>query len=460
MAISRVAGQMLRDILERDGVDISFANTNIGINTVSPTAELDVIGNIVANNITTTGNVKPSANLTYDLGATDKFWLNVYANTASVAGNVIGGNITTVGIVQANNLSATSNISGGNLSVTELLSTANITASGNVLGNLNVSGNIAGGNLLTVGVVSTTGNIVGNYVIANAAIISNVNIGNLVSNGNLIVNSLTSNTFVSATGNVIGGNIVSANYTSTGNITISTASNGNITLDPNGSGITVLSGTDGVVIPVGTTGERPGSPSQGTLRFNSTTNQLEIWDGSEWDAMGSQAVITNQQIIPDGSADTYTLDQQATADGILVSMNGVSQTPGVDYTVSGDQITFTTIPLTTDVVQVRFIASVATISGLTNSTANSSVTVTNTPSINFEVNSTVIAQFDENEILDISACHSLQLPTYTVSEATSLTNVTTGQLIYVSNGDSGNPCLAVYSGGTFKRVALGSTIST
>ena len=42
MAISRVAGQMLKDVLERGGVDISFANANVGINTTTPSSTFEV----------------------------------------------------------------------------------------------------------------------------------------------------------------------------------------------------------------------------------------------------------------------------------------------------------------------------------------------------------------------------------------------------------------------------------
>lgn len=52
---------------------------------------------------------------------------------------------------------------------------------------------------------------------------------------------------------------------------------------------------------------------------------------------------------------------------------------------------------------------------------------------------------------------SITLENYTVSNAP--TNGTTGRVIYVSNGDSGSPCLAVDNGTNWKIVALGATIS-
>ena len=47
---------------------------------------------------------------------------------------------------------------------------------------------------------------------------------------------------------------------------------------------------------------------------------------------------------------------------------------------------------------------------------------------------------------------------YTVSTLPS--NGTTGRIVYVSNGDGGNPCLAVDNGTDWVRVNLGSAVST
>ncbi|MBN1779780.1 hypothetical protein JW948_01520 [bacterium] len=41
-------------------------------------------------------------------------------------------------------------------------------------------------------------------------------------------------------------------------------------------------GTDAVKVPVGTTAERPASPSSGMVRFNTTTTKLEVYTGTAW----------------------------------------------------------------------------------------------------------------------------------------------------------------------------------
>lgn len=40
--------------------------------------------------------------------------------------------------------------------------------------------------------------------------------------------------------------------------------------------------TDSILLPVGTTGQEPGSPKAGMVRYNSTTNVVEYYNGSAW----------------------------------------------------------------------------------------------------------------------------------------------------------------------------------
>lgn len=59
MAVNYVKGQILSSNLERDGIDLSISNANVGINTVSPSSTLEVagvftVGNVIISNI---GNI-------------------------------------------------------------------------------------------------------------------------------------------------------------------------------------------------------------------------------------------------------------------------------------------------------------------------------------------------------------------------------------------------------------------
>lgn len=267
----------------------------------------------------------------------------------------------------------------------------------------------------------------------------------------------------SITGNMIAGNVVTTMVTSVSNLTLSTASGGNITFIPDSTGIVKILGTNGIVIPAGNTAQRPSTPDTGTLRLNTGLDQLEIWDGGTWltgSGSSGNVTIVDQQITPDGIANAFTLTQSTTQASILVSLNGVGQLPGVAYTVSGNTITFVETPTLADIIDVRFLAASIPPGTLYNNSGNAAIFVTDTPNIVFEVNNTNVATITTSGIFDISAGQSLKLPSYTVAQAGNIASPSTGQVIYVSNGDTGNPCLAVYSDGAWKRVSFGANIST
>ena len=58
---------------------------------------------------------------------------------------------------------------------------------------------------------------------------------------------------------------------------------------PTFTGDVVISSTSALQIPVGTTAQRPGSPTAGDLRFNSTTTSAEIYNGTAFVAVGGGA---------------------------------------------------------------------------------------------------------------------------------------------------------------------------
>ncbi len=61
------------------------------------------------------------------------------------------------------------------------------------------------------------------------------------------------------------------------------------TASPTFTGDVAISSTSSLQIPVGTTAQRPGSPSAGDLRFNSTTTSAEIYNGTSFVAVGGGA---------------------------------------------------------------------------------------------------------------------------------------------------------------------------
>jgi hypothetical protein len=544
MSISRLTGQMLQSSLLRDGVNLSFqdianssptlyldiGNTRVGIKTQLPAADLDVNGNILANNLTAnagvysntgyfTGNVQVLGNLITTGNSI------IYANSGIFYGNTdtgngalyagipgftpLGSNIVIQFAGNANSYSQVNfqNISNGTLASTDYIATADNGDDNNYYIDVGINSSTFndlinypgfgpndsyvhnhGGNLILNPesaskvikfMVGGTGNsdvvaTISNTVLAVTGNITatididatgNMSAGNISATGNIDASIINANVYGNLTGNVDVYDVIASNavitptVTSTGVLNITSQASGNILIDA--AGYTRVVGTDAFYVPIGNTLERPVSPQQGAMRFNTTTVSLEVYDGSQWDAATNDlSVISNQTINPSGSTDTFTLNESTTAESILVTINGLNQTPEVDYTVAGDQITFTTTPIETDTIQIRFIARTATVTGITN--ANSFVTISSANSnVDITVNGTNSGIFSNSGLyvssLNVSA--NVQLPVYTVAQTANITG-NTGQVIYVSNGDTGNPCLAVYSAGAWKRVTLGATIST
>jgi len=122
------------------------------------------------------------------------------------------------------------------------------------------------------------------------------------------------------------------------------------------TGVFVISGTTGFVIPVGNTAQRDGSPDTGLTRYNSETGLLEIYDGSSWESMGDYAA-TVDSFDGDNSTTAFTMSAESTTDGTIVDINGVVQLPTTAYSVSGNVITFTQAPASGDKITTRLLVS-------------------------------------------------------------------------------------------------------
>ena len=90
------------------------------------------------------------------------------------------------------------------------------------------------------------------------------------------------------------------------------------------------------------------------MRYNDDTSKIEFYDGLIWQDL-STSVITNQTLNGDGSTINFVLNQSTTTAAVLISMNGVLQLPNTAYSVTGNLLTFTEAPESTDVIDVRFL---------------------------------------------------------------------------------------------------------
>ena len=136
------------------------------------------------------------------------------------------------------------------------------------------------------------------------------------------------------------------------------------------SGITAqFNGTGAIIVPNGTTLQRPGTAGnvdvQGMLRLNSSTNNLEYYAGGTWQVAGSSfTIIATDAFNGDGSTVAFTLGAASTSAGTIVSINGIVQIPVTAYSISGVTLTFTEAPATGDVIDVRRLTTTATVSSL------------------------------------------------------------------------------------------------
>lgn len=204
----------------------------------------------------------------------------------------------------------------------------------------------------------------------------------------------------------------------TGGNSIISPTDTDIILSPGGEGSIILDAST-ITLPSGTDAERPSNPGEGMIRFNSISQQVEYYNGTEWINLGEDAaIIESQTILGDGSTAVFTLLRNTTAENIIVSINGTLQNPGTAYTVTQDQLTFSEPPGPNDVVDVRHI--------------------------------TLTYTFDR-----------VVFPHLSRLEALSISNKSVGLTYYVTDGDpnTGGPCLATWDGSKWLTVSYQSDLA-
>ncbi len=345
-------------------------------------------GNIVGllSGTATTSNVTLYNN--HNLTSNNQSYLVVFTDRNSTGNSASYINPGLVFNPSSNSLSTTTFI--GTFSGTAAITSGSITNSAGNFNSLQAtdfsSGNvlISGGSVTGItGSASTftatnlsSGNIVG--LLSGTATTSNVSLytnqTNSSANSNFYLaftdRSTTGNSasyvnsslkFNPATGNVsaptISGNVITSNVTASNTLVFNTDVNP-----------VVFNSNAAVKLPYGTTSNRP-IGSAGYVRYNGDINSVEYYNGTSWVPVVN--TVTDQVITGDGVNTVYTLDQTSTDVGVLVSINGTLQQPGVAYTVSGNQITFSEVPLVSDIIDVRFLGATVTL----NSTLTDDLTV-------------------------------------------------------------------------------------
>jgi hypothetical protein len=231
-------------IANTSGTALSVAGNITGAN-INTGGSATVTGNIVGGNVSTAGLITATGNVT---GGNIITAAAMSAASVSASANITGGNIITNGAISAGGLvSATGNITGGNIATAGLITvTGNVEAVGNVSG-----GNILTANLMQAATISATANVIatgnvngGNLNAAGLSLSGNVISGIAttanITGGNVISVAAMSAASVSVAGNIDAGNLIITGILvdNIGNLELqSSATNGNVNLRPNGTGI-------------------------------------------------------------------------------------------------------------------------------------------------------------------------------------------------------------------------------
>ena len=394
---------------------ISNGNSNVAVASSGGNVGISVAGNanvvkVTGSDVFVTGNITPTANLTYSLGNNTNRWNNLYLSgntivlgdaTITTTGNAIvmtnpdGGNFTIAGNTDA----STSDLSNGTSNVNIPVANGNILISSNgvanvmvvtgtganITGTLNVSGNA---NAAALGV---SGNVQAAYFIGNGSQLTGIDAtaiqnGNAnvktYANGNVAISAAGSGNIVvvtstganisgyaNITGNAAVGNLTATdvtattlggslttnaqpNITSVGTLTSLTVtgniSAGNISATNISGNVSGAANTAGTV----TTNAQPNITSVGTLTSLSVSGNVSAGNVSATLVTGTLTTGAQPNITSLGTLTSALSSGNITAEGNLISDNLISRTGLLTLSASGSNQDVDIKPTGTGVVDV------------------------------------------------------------------------------------------------------------
>ena len=285
-------------------------------------------------------------------------------NTSGTAAGLTGTPNITVGVVTAASLDISGNVDVDGTLETDALTIDGVSLSETIADTVGamVGSNTETGITVTyddsdntldfvVGTLNqdTTGNAATATALATARTINGVSFDGT---GNITVTAAAG----TLSGNTLASGVTASSLTSVGTLTGLTVS-GNI----------AMTGTGAIDVPTGTTAQRPGSPTTGLFRYNSTEGEFEGYTASGWGAIaggggsgGTNFMYLGLRNAANNGAASYpasdfTLVNAGTsnaisptqANALLVSYGGVIQqpnsgtsTPTTGYAINGSTIKF------------------------------------------------------------------------------------------------------------------------
>jgi len=332
MAVGRISGPLLKDNLLRNGVNLSFetsllyldvVNSRIGVNTATPQYDLDVNSttrttNLQVTNSTTIAEITISNSTISSSNSTITLIPNgangvVYQGTISVGQLQINtNNISSVGTNTNINISpsgsGTVNLNANTLVNGNLHATGNITADGNItLGNAptdtvafdgeinsNIIPNVTNQYDLGSSILQWN-NVYTNTVNATTVNATTVNTSNFYSSqleiSNNTISTISSNTDINLSTSGTGG-VVVGNLRFVGNSITNIVPNAVTTFVETGTGYAKFPGTYGIVVPVGTSENRPvlSYTETGMMRYNTELQEMEVFNGVNWTSVAGTSI--------------------------------------------------------------------------------------------------------------------------------------------------------------------------
>ena len=323
MAIGRISGPLLKSNLIRDGVDLAFEtdllyldvnNSRVGVRTASPQHDLDVNGttrtvNLIADtqadlaSFTLSGNTITSSNNIINFipasGSATVYHSRIQIDDLEIQGATISTFNSNANIELRPNGTGIVDIQSN----TEITGNLTVTGDADITGNVTIGGNITIGDALTDTITinasitsdlipGTTGvydlgsssfswrNVYADNFVTDNLSVSTLDIGDLVFRDNEI--TTTAGLDLILYGNGTGG-VQLGNFKFAGNTITNISNNAISQIVSTGTGYFKIAGTNGFVIPRGTSAERPTAYAVlGMTRYNTDTRALEIWDGFTW----------------------------------------------------------------------------------------------------------------------------------------------------------------------------------
>jgi hypothetical protein len=329
------------------------------------------IGNISGNVSAPGANTQVEFNDNGVTNATAGFTFNKTSNLVTVGGNVNANNFN-------GNVFGTSVSASGTVTAASTVGGVITGASASVTGTVTAASTVGG--VITGSTASLSGNVTGANLALTTGIIDGSAAGRITINGSDIDTDFA----------VDGDTVANVFYVDAGTGTASFGSSAQTV-----NAIVAFNSTNSILFPVGNIGTRPATGVTGMVRFNTTSNNLEVYDNSQWTAVGvpSFTVIDNEQFFGDGVTVAFTLGSTQTTNSCIVSINGVVQIPITAYSVSGTDpscvLTFTEAPAQGDAIEVRQITTTTSVTSISNSGGNA-VIATSATAGNVEITGNIM----------------------------------------------------------------------